>query len=251
MKAFSIKRYAFYLCLAGSIIILGAIFWCMHIYNFKNQATVTQGKVIAFSMSSSKTRSASDTVPTTTTKTYSPVVRFTAKNGNTIEFTSKAGSNPPAYSKGETVEVLYLPSSPEKAKINDFKSLWMWPFIVGGVGLCFWLLGGGIVLVTRLKGRRNESLRKNGIPVKTEFQRVERNENLTVGGRKPYQVITQWTDPSTSAIRTFKSDNLWYDPADLIDRDKITVYMASNNPKKYYVDLTFLSGKRGDGGPNL
>ena len=91
-----------------------------------------------------------------------------------------------------------------------------------------------------LKGRKNAKLRRTGTAVDAAFQRVEKNTNLNIGGRNPYNVITEWTDPSTSQRHTFKSDNLWHDPSDQIDREKITVFMERNNPKRYYVDLSFL-----------
>jgi len=39
--------------------------------------------------------------------TYKPVIEFNNQNGSLIEFTSSSSSNPPSYSRGETVEVLY------------------------------------------------------------------------------------------------------------------------------------------------
>jgi len=244
MKRFSIKKYAVYVCLAGSVLIGAAIVWCVSINHFRNQAIVTQGKVITFAKSLSENRTSYDGRPKTTTPTYAPVVRFLTQDGRSIEFTSKAGSNPPRYAKGETVDVLYPASSPEKASIDDFSSLWMGPLIVGGPGLLLILLGAGIIVIPGLKGRKNAILRRSGTAVEADFQRVEKNTNLNIGGRNPFNVITEWRDPSTSETHTFRSDNLWYDPSGQIDREKITVFMERNNPKKYYVDLSFLPTKK-------
>ena len=100
MKRFSIKRFALYVCLAGSVLMAGAIVWCVSIHHFRNQAIVTQGKVIAFSKSMSENRTSYDSRPKTTTPTYAPVVRFVTEDGRSLEFTSKAGTNPPRYSEG-------------------------------------------------------------------------------------------------------------------------------------------------------
>jgi len=123
MKRFSIKRFALYVCLAGGVLMLAAIVWCMRIDHFRNQAIVTQGTVIAFTKPLSENRTSYDSRPKTTTPTYAPVVRFLTQEGRSVEFTSKSGTNPPRYSEGDTVEVLYSSSSPEKATINDFSSL--------------------------------------------------------------------------------------------------------------------------------
>ena len=244
MKRFSVRKYALYVCLAGAVLVSAAVTWCVSINHFRNQAIVMQGKVIAFTKSLSENRTSPGSRPRSTTPTYAPVVRFITEDGRSIEFTSKAGTNPPRYSEGETVEVLYSSSSPEKARINDFSSLWMGPFIVGGPGIVLLLLGAGIIIIPGLKGRKNEVLRRSGIAIEADFQCVEKNTNLNIGGRNPYNVLTQWRDPSTSETHTFKSDNLWYDPSGQMDREKITVFMERNNPKKYYVDLSFLPAKK-------
>jgi len=242
MKSFSIKKFTIYVCLAGAGLILIAALWGMSINNFKKQALSAKGTIISLvGSTTTSSKPVGDRIKPKTT-TYAPVVRFTAQNGQSIEFLSDSGTSSPAYSIGQTVEVLYLSSSPEKARINDFSSLWMWPFIVAGIGLVFLALGGGIIMVAKRKGRKNEFLRRNGTPVETDFLRVEKKD-LNIGGKNPYKVITTWTDPSTSEERTFTSDNLWHDPSDQIDREKITVFFEKDNPKNYYVDISFLTKK--------
>ncbi len=68
--------------------------------------------------------------------TYNPVVRFTAADGRTVEFTSAVG-----YSRspdiGGAVPVRYRPGDPEQAEI-DRATMWMIPAafgLVGGLGL--------------------------------------------------------------------------------------------------------------------
>lgn len=112
--------------------------------------------------------------------------------------------------------------------------------IVGGIGSIFFLIGGGIVLASVLHGRKVEYLRQNGTPVLTTFQSVELNTSLSVNGRHPFRVFTQWTNPSTFEIHVFESDNLWFDPSPHINNRAITVFIEPGNPKKYYVDLSFL-----------
>ncbi|MFJ4526665.1 DUF3592 domain-containing protein [Streptomyces sp. NPDC088810] len=78
-----------------------------------------------------------------------PVVEFTAADGTRRTFRDSTGSNPPAYERGERVEVLYRADSPEDARINGFASLWLLPLIFGGIGLVFAGIGTVVALVTR------------------------------------------------------------------------------------------------------
>jgi hypothetical protein len=66
--------------------------------------------------------------------TYKPNVRFQTEDGESVSFQSLYSSSPPAYDKGEKVQVLYIPDDPEKAIIEDegrwFRIIFM---IVGGL----------------------------------------------------------------------------------------------------------------------
>ena len=96
------------------------------------------------------------------------------------------------------------------------------------------------MLVGTLTGRKDAYLKTHGIPLDTEFQSVECNEVLSVNGKHPFRVLTLWQNPSTSELFIFKSHNLWFDPSNYIKRKNITVFIERNNPRKYYVDLSFL-----------
>jgi hypothetical protein len=64
-----------------------------------------------------------------------PHVRFVDSIGQAHEFDSKLKSQPPRYSVGEQVSVLYLPDTPENARIEGFFELWLFPLITGVIGL--------------------------------------------------------------------------------------------------------------------
>lgn len=75
--------------------------------------------------------------------TYYPVVGFQTPDRQNYTFRSNYGSNPPSYSEGESVPVLYDPASPQDARIKSFFSLWGGAVILGGLGCLFGLAGGG------------------------------------------------------------------------------------------------------------
>jgi Protein of unknown function (DUF3592) len=74
----------------------GAIYAYQSVRTFVAAASVAQGTVgeLVASHSSDST-------------TYRPTVRFTTADGRSIEFTSGVSTNPPVYSRGDQVEVLY------------------------------------------------------------------------------------------------------------------------------------------------
>ncbi|HEC12850.1 MAG TPA: DUF3592 domain-containing protein [Acidiferrobacteraceae bacterium] len=227
MNALSIIKYVF--SAIGLGMLIGAYFLYQNTQSFLESAAVTNGSVVELVRS----RSSDST-------TYAPVVQFKTESGALVEFTSSTSSNPPGYSKGESVEVFYLPSNPQKAKINGLFSLWGAALIVGILGGVFFLVGGGIALTTFLKNRKNEYLRKQGTPISAKFLSVEINRNIRVNRRSPFRVLAQWQNPATSEIHVFKSNNLWFDPTDHIPDRDITVFIERNNPDKYLVDLSFL-----------
>ncbi|MGP9800769.1 DUF3592 domain-containing protein [Rheinheimera sp. NSM] len=227
MKAIAIVKYLF--TLVGFAMLAGAFF----IYNstsaFLKDAATAEGIVVELLISRT-----SDSI------TYRPLVEFTAQNGRVIEFAPTAGSNPARYAEGEQVEVLYQSAKPSDAKINDFFSLWGAALILAAMGAVFFLVGAGIMLFIALKGRQDEMLKTSGVAIETRYQSVEQNTALSVNGKHPFRVLTQWQNPATSDIHIFKSNNLWFDPSAFIDKETIRVFIAQGNPDKYYVDLSFL-----------
>jgi len=227
MKTIAIIKYAF--TIIGIGMLVGATFLYRSTDLFLTEAIKTEGTVVELVRSQS-----SDST------TYRPVVQFNSQNDQAVEFVSSTGSNPPSYSKGDKIEVLYHSKDPQNAKINDFFSLWGGPVIFGGMGGVFFLVGVGIILVGALKDRKDEYLKKNGMTIETEYQRVELNTALSVNGKHPFRVLTQWQNPLTSELHVFTSNNIWFDPTGYIKTETIKVFIEKGNPKKYYVDLSFL-----------
>ncbi|XHX80627.1 MAG: DUF3592 domain-containing protein [Stenomitos frigidus ULC029] len=213
----------------GIGMLAGTVFLCTNTNAFLREAIKAQGTVIELIPSYSDGST-----------TYRPAVRFINQQGKEIEFASSSSSNPPSYAEGQTVEVLYLPDKPQQAEINGFFSLWGAPVILGSLGSIFFTIGASLLVVPMFKEREAKHLKQQGTPIETEFKSVEINTMLSVNDRHPFQVITQWQNPSTSEIHVFESNNLWYDPSEFITNQRITVYIEKENPKKYWVDLSFL-----------
>jgi len=226
MKSLTLSSYVF--ALVGVAMLIGALFWWMNIHTFLADASRTQGTVIALRARHSN----NDT-------TYSPVVAFQLQTQR-IEFDSASGSNPPHYQVGETVPVVYPPSNPYQAKIDSFFSLWGGAVILAGLGSLFFVVGAAIIVAPRLQKRGDDRLMHEGVPVQADFQQVDRNTEVTVNGRNPFRIVCQWQDPTTTQVHVFESHNVWFDPSKYIQQKEIRVFIDRSNPKRYYVDLSFL-----------
>lgn len=86
--------------------------------------------------------------------TYSPVVEYETADGRDIRFKSNYSSNPPSYSRGDKVDVLYAEDDPEENVIID-AGFWNWlfPGIFGGIGLLM-----AIVFFPMMRGHSEKAL---------------------------------------------------------------------------------------------
>lgn len=233
MKAFRILPWL--IGVIGLGMLLGAGFLFQHTREFVASAEEAQGEVIDLVRSRKRIGSGMDQ-----SATYKPVVQFSTNDGREVEFTSTTGSNPPAFTRGERVEVLYQPGTPERAKIASFFQLWGMPLIVGGIGAVFALLGLGFVFFRWRRKRRGQYLRQHGMPVEAKLQSVQLDTSYKVGGRSPYRIHAQWQDLTSREIHVFSSDPIWFDPANFLEGEDVTVYIERGNPRRYHVDISFL-----------
>jgi len=227
----------FIMLIVGVAMLAGAVYLYKDTHSFLAGAVHAQGTVLDLQRTESLSHDGNHTY---TSVSYYPMVQFSDASGRRIEFTSDSGSNPPAYSRGDTVDVLYHADAPEKARINSLMSLWFGTLIVGGLGVVFTTIGTGMIVVPLRRKRLEAQLKTSGVPVEATFESVEQNTSLKVNGRSPWRVLAQWLDPATSQVHVFKSDNLWFDPSTYIKDRKINVFIDRTNPKKYHVDLSFL-----------
>jgi hypothetical protein len=102
------------------------------------------------------------------------VIRFFDRQCHEILFSESDNSS--GYSIGESVDVLYDPASPKKPKTNRFITFWGGATVVGGMGIVFFLLGVGIILVANLPPR-NSKLRKRKRNAQPRRKRQDTNSD--------------------------------------------------------------------------
>jgi len=223
--------------LIGVAMLIGGVFMFNRTRRFTQRSVATTGTVVELLLES---RSSTSAGRRTVGHSYYPLIRFKTKSGQVVEFKSSFGSNPPSYVVGARVPILYDPDNPHRAEINSFMSLWMGVIILLALGGIFTAVGVGTVLVAVASKRKIEWLKTAGEKIATDFQRVELDTSVKVRGRSPYRIISQWHDPTTNKVYVFESENIWFNPEEYIKGDKIDVYVDINNPKNYYMDISFL-----------
>jgi hypothetical protein len=173
--------------------------------------------------------------------TYHAVIRFTAPGGRTRDFVSSSGSNPPSYSVGEKVVVLYAPGHPEHARLDSFGNLWLGAVVTGGMGAAFFLASAGTFLYARLHRSQEQRLLRSGRRIEAKLVEVVKDTSVVVNGIHPFRVEAQWLDQASGQMRVFRSDRIWYNPAEFLQPSgPIPVYIDPGDATKYYVDLSFL-----------
>lgn len=127
MSAVTFAKWLFTLIGAG--LVAGGLFWFQQTRSWLSQAKVVPGRV-------------SDTVRVGR-RSFAPVVRYTVGD-EVYEFIPSTSSTPPAYVKGDYVEVMYVPSRPGAGRVRDFLQLWFGPTLLTGIGAMFF--GAGILI---------------------------------------------------------------------------------------------------------
>ncbi|MEH2117639.1 DUF3592 domain-containing protein [Nostoc sp.] len=97
----------------GSIIAVTGIIIGLNTRSFVTSAIPAQGTIIDLVQRSSTDSKGSSSY------VYYPVVKFTARSGESTVFEADTGSNPPEFTKGQQVEILYSPQKPDSARINS------------------------------------------------------------------------------------------------------------------------------------
>ena len=110
--------------LFGNLFLAGFCLWGAYAaytsWKLDNEGTTTTGTVVRLEESDSSDGGCC---------VYSPVIEFSV-GGQTYSFEGGNASDPPAYSVGEEVNVIYHPSDPNTAQINKWTERWLFPIII-------------------------------------------------------------------------------------------------------------------------
>lgn len=171
-----------------------------------------------------------------------PEITFEDESGQKITFESSFGSSGYRNALGKTIGVIYQPGDAQNARIDNKAGLYLGSIISGIFSLVLLIIGGaGYAIIGR--GGRHSKLLQTGKPLTAQITSVEQNTALNINGRFPWRIVCQWFNSQTNELHEFTSANIFYDPSPWLKDDKITVYVAHDNLKKYYVDISHLPKK--------
>ena len=219
----------------GIVLIIIAVCLFIKTKNFQAKAVLAEGVVTELREMSNTTNQPGQI----RAFTYAPVIKYTSKEGQEYTYYSNTSANPPAYSVGEKVQIYYDPANPADAGLAGVNSM-LGTIICGGIGLVFIFLGG-IIFWLNAKGGGDKALMQNGRKISADIMEVGLNTSFEMNGKNPFKIHCQWLNPSDNTVYEFNSKNIWFDPSHYMnDRKKIDVYIDFNNPKKYFMDISFL-----------
>jgi hypothetical protein len=229
------KPIVLFVAIFGAVGLLFAVIGFTFIYNnyiFVSTASNTKGTVVSIERHTGSKGSVS----------YYPVIKFYPDNGDEVIFTSEIGSNPAPYKINQTVDVKYEPSNPSNAKVDSFTELWVLPGIFSTIGTIFFIIAIATALGQVNANKQKEWLLKNGYPIDTKFVNTFYG-NFKVNGQSSIKIKSQWLNPKDNLLYEFNSEDIWFDPTEFIKDNSIKVYIDKDNPKKYYMDISFLPQK--------
>ena len=144
------------------------------------------------------------------------------------------------YYEGKEIEIYYDKNNPSKvrAKNSNFGL-----FIFSGLGLIVFLVGTIGIISTIIKTIKRKNLRLNGKIIYATYIETILNTSYNINGRNPYNIICEWNDPVTNKKYIFKSENIWFNPDNVISQNNINqfrVFINPNNIKEYVLDISML-----------
>ncbi|BAV64834.1 hypothetical protein SCLO_1017940 [Sphingobium cloacae] len=169
---------------------------------------------------------------------YTAVIGFADGSGQRREFSESVRSNPPRFSVGEDVSVLYDPARPSHAVVDDFWGRRGAMAIFLGLGAVFAALGTVLLVIDLKRGRTISRLLREGKPVEAGFLHVFRDKRITRHGDHPFRVVAQAMDPATGRLRRFESEAIWVDPTAQLAGRTLRVLLDPADPLRYHVDLS-------------
>lgn len=129
----SLRRKAGWFCLVCGLACIGVAFvFAILTAIFIHNAIETNGKVAGLIPVADKENHSTN---------YAPIFTFIASDGRTYTATSNTSSNPPEFSHGQNVRVLYDPRNPSHAHLKSTIQLWLLSLICAPLGVFYAALG--------------------------------------------------------------------------------------------------------------
>lgn len=170
-----------------------------------------------------------------------PIVTFTSRDGEQVQF--KGSTSTSSSNVGTKVTVKFVPGDEQNAKIDGFLDVWGLVLFLSVFGIGFGGLGGLALVMGIRMGWIEKDSPEYTQSLQAKIIGIERDTSVKINGRSPWRVLAQAHDPATNSVREFKSKAIWYDPHEYITQDTIQVKCHPVNPRRYFMDVSFLPRK--------
>lgn len=213
-----------------TFLIVSAFLW-QRDSDFGAGATKTRGTVIELVRHVERDREHAPGV------SYTAIITFKDARGQRREFSESVRSNPPRFAVGDDIAILYDPSRPSRAVVDDFwgrSGVFTIFAVLGGI---FAVLGAVLLVIDLKRGRKISRLLRNGRPIEADFLHVFRDTRISRNGDHPFRIVAQAADSATGHLRRFESEAIWVDPTAQLTGKKLRVLIDAVDPHDYHVEL--------------
>lgn len=214
----------------GIALLIGSIFLWKSSLEFTSNGIKTTGTIIDLDVGDSDGGRA-----------FYPIIVFnTLEDNSAVMFRSSYGSSSFSNDIGNSIDIIYPKDNPKSAVINSAFGLYGSGIFISGFGVLFLLAGIIPLIIMKISKNKGTRLIREGSPITIKISEVIINDSISVNGSNPFQIIADKLDKATNSITRYKSKNIFFDPTPYLTDENVTVYIDKNNPKKYYMDISFL-----------
>jgi hypothetical protein len=206
--------------LVGAIFIILPLLSIIKSINLKKHGVKTEATVL-----SKKSNKSSNTLTVVFATADGTEVTATATERNFVK-------------TGDKVAVWYDPAAPQNIDFGNSVRYNMRGVVVGA--FIFILMMYFFIKYT-ISDIANKNLIKTGMKIAAEFVSIDRDERVKIGGQNPWIIKCRWVDNRNNQKYYFVTKPYTIDPAPyLAGRMYIDVFVNPADPKKYFIDASFM-----------
>jgi hypothetical protein len=205
---------------------VGAIFVIMPLMSIiKSSRLQKHGVKTAATVQSKKSNKSSNTL----------TVVFNTADGT--EVTAK-GTEGKYVKTGDKIDLWYDPAAPQNIDFGGSMRYEMRGLLVG---LFVFLLMMYFFIKYTIDDIAKKNLLKTGMKIEAQFVAVDRDERIKISGQNPWIIRCSWVDNRNNQKYFFVTKPYTIDPAPYLNgRYHLDVYINPADPKKYFIDTSFM-----------
>ena len=145
-------------------------------------------------------------------------------------------TSPAAFAPGQRAAIYFDPDRPAEALIDAYAELWFLPTLFGALGAPFVCLGAVFLLLTGVRNRHAQELRRSGQKLVARVIRTEPSA-VRINHRRASILIAEALDPRSGAALTFRSEAMLIEPEGWVGRH-VTVHVDPDDAHRYAFELS-------------